>query len=208
MNFAGTAARSSAIATPTTGMVSYVGTTGTALIPQIETYTGAAWQTPYGNTLINTTSFAAQTSVSFSSLFTSAYDNYEVYVNIDSVSTTLNVNLRMRSNTTDDTSANYYFTGISTIQTTGTVSTNNGNATTSATLFTVSAVNSSKFTLFNPLKATPTSFPFDSVGQSGDLRQNKGGGFFALTTVFNGFSLVASTGTMTGTVRVYGVRNS
>ena len=86
MYFAGTAARSSAIATPTTGMTSYIGVTGTATIPQLETYTGSAWQTPYGSTLVAKADFASATSLTVNNVFTSAYKDYKIMVEIARVS--------------------------------------------------------------------------------------------------------------------------
>jgi hypothetical protein len=80
MVFGGTAARSSAIPTPTTGMTSYIGTTGTASIPQIETYTGSDWQTPYGLTLVANVNFSAASVVAIDNVFTASYDNYRIVV--------------------------------------------------------------------------------------------------------------------------------
>lgn len=81
MYFGGTAARASAIPTPSTGMTSYIGVTGTASIPQLETYTGSAWQTPYGLTLLASVSFAGVSTINIDNVFSSRYQNYKVFIN-------------------------------------------------------------------------------------------------------------------------------
>jgi hypothetical protein len=87
MYFAGTAARSSAIPTPSTGMTTYIGVTGTASIPQIETYTGSAWQTPYGLTLVAKANFTGASTATLANVFSSAYDNYFIVID-DAVAAT------------------------------------------------------------------------------------------------------------------------
>jgi len=86
MYFAGTAARASAIPTPSTGMTTYIGTTGTASIPQIETYTGSAWQTPYGLTQLANVSYTAASSITIDNVFTSQYANYKIFFNSNALS--------------------------------------------------------------------------------------------------------------------------
>lgn len=78
------AARASAITSPVTGMITYVGDTGTetpsSTIPQIETYTGSAWQTPYGLTQLANVNFTSATSIVVDNVFSSVYANYEILV--------------------------------------------------------------------------------------------------------------------------------
>ena len=82
--------RSAAIPTPTTGMVTYVGDTGTdsSTIPQIETYTGSAWQTPYGLTQVANASFTTAASISIDNVFNSNFQNYLVKMRLSAVSGT------------------------------------------------------------------------------------------------------------------------
>lgn len=161
-----------------------------------------------GQTLLNTTSFSAQSSVSFSNLFSSTYDTYKIFLTLDSVSTSQTIRFRLRSNTTDETSALYFFTGISTVQTSATVTTNNGSTQTSIDVIRATAASGSEMTLYSPMKAQSTSLSYDSIGLFGDVQQNKGGGYYLSASTYNGFTLFSSTGNMTGTVRVFGVRNS
>jgi hypothetical protein len=72
MNFAGTAARSSAIATPTDGMVTYNQSND-----QIEAYNGSAWIGIGGLQLIKTQVVGTGvSSVTVTSAFNTNYDNY------------------------------------------------------------------------------------------------------------------------------------
>ena len=109
MVFGGTAARSSAIPTPSTGMTSYIGTTGTASIPQIETYTGSAWQTPYGMTLVANVPFTTASAVQVDNVFTSAYDSYEIIFSTSAFSgTNIGVFSRFVDGTTPISTSIYY----------------------------------------------------------------------------------------------------
>jgi hypothetical protein len=96
MNFATTAARSSAIPTPTTGMVSYVGDTGTdtatnatiANVPQIQAYTGATWQNVDGLTLVAKATMGTSVStVTMTNVFSAAHQSYKIIVTGGSAST-------------------------------------------------------------------------------------------------------------------------
>jgi hypothetical protein len=89
MNFATVAARSSAIPVPSTGMVSYVGDTGSesatnatiANVPQIQAYTGSAWQNVDGLTLVaKATIGSGVSSITMTNVFTTSYENYKVFI--------------------------------------------------------------------------------------------------------------------------------
>jgi hypothetical protein len=214
MNFATVAARSSAIPTPTTGMVSYVGDTGTdaSTIPQVETYTGAAWQTPYGLTLIANASFSGA-SFTVTNVFSATYDNYLLV--ISNMSGTAPADLVFRVGTADTL---YYSSAWSASPSYATAS---GNVT-----FT-NAANSSGFNtgiivsntagergggqinLHNPFIGVTTTFSAQGTDprSTGAARFNSGVHLSA--TSFTGFTFFMSGGTFNaGTVRVYGYRNS
>jgi hypothetical protein len=89
MNFTTVAARSSAIPTPTTGMVSYVGDTGSDSatnativdVPQIQAYTGSDWQNMDGLTLVAKANIGtAVSSVTVTNAFSATYENYKVII--------------------------------------------------------------------------------------------------------------------------------
>lgn len=206
MYFAGTAARASAIPTPSTGMTSYIGVTGTATIPQLETYTGSAWQTPYGLTLINNTSFTTQTAVNFSNVFSSAYTAYKVLIQVKG-STSLTLSARFRENTTDKSNGGYY--GASGIAAFGGQfqigdAFNNTNQFTLRTLSTDTSLMSLDISRPSATTANLTGTLFDIPnGQAVFIGIGNGG-----MSAFNGFSLYVTTGTFTGSVKIYGYRES
>ncbi len=80
--FTNEAARTLGIPTPTTGLVTYVGDTGTetpaSTIPQLEMYNGSTWQTPYGLTLLTNVTASAAASVIIDNVFSATYDHYRL----------------------------------------------------------------------------------------------------------------------------------
>jgi hypothetical protein len=206
MVFGGTAARSSAIPTPSEGMTTYIGVTGTATIPQIETYTGSEWQTPYGLTLLNTSTFNSVANFSLDNIFTTAYDNYRVVLQLTAGSLNF-LSARMRASGVDDSTSNYasaqqYFTFAA-----STIGNDFQGATgTSWTRFSFSGSNSAhSFDIYNPKVSAFTLYTGLIVkGDTGITTM----GEFKANTLFDGFSLISITGTISGKIRVYGYRNS
>ena len=109
MNFTTVAARSSAIPTPTTGMVSYVGDTGSDSatnativdVPQIQAYTGSDWQNMDGLTLVAKANIGtAVSSVTVTNAFSATYDNYKVIVSGGVASAGVSLAIRLGATTT------------------------------------------------------------------------------------------------------------
>lgn len=209
MYFAGTAARASAIPTPSTGMTSYIGVTGTATIPQIETYTGSAWQTPYGLTLVGRATFSGAATFSMDNVFSATYDNYIVQLTNLVPAIFGNIEMRMRVGGADNSLSNYtagrMYVGA--FGSTAFGSTNNSTATTFTCVQTPTGLDNSHttVTVTNPFNTVKTGFT--SLGAGNLLDVN--GGNMTVTTSYTGFSLMNSSGgNIAGTVRVYGLRNS
>lgn len=153
-----------------------------------------------------TVSFTAVSTVSLNDVFNSTYKNYRIVLNVETLSTTLNISSRFRTAGSDNTTANYNYllnTNNSSIQTDAF---NSDRSQTSA-LIKSAGVTSQYFVLdvMNP-KAT---FITTVTGQGNELLSNllTFGFGFGLTTSFDGISFIASTGTITGTVSVYGYNN-
>jgi hypothetical protein len=209
MYFAGTAARASAIPTPSTGMTTYIGTTGTATIPQIESYTGSAFQTLYGLTQVANVSFSAVGSVSLDNVFTSTYTHYRILFNVLTKSTNGFMYLYFRTGGVNNTTGNYNFAGL--IGRTSSTTANYGGA--AETYGTVNFSNVSpaiaSLDIANPQIAAQTTFT--TTGFGGDLStwfNNIGGGNFTTSAQFDGITFAPATGTIGGNIRVYGYRNS
>lgn len=160
-----------------------------------------------GMVLLNTTSFSGVASQSISDVFSSTYDNYVIQGSVLG-STNIFVNLRYRT-TSDDSSSNYYWMRQG-ITAAGAGTNGNGAAVTFASICptTTEYYGSFNFTVFNPNLARLTTASGTSFGLANDYTNN---GHFAIghlsntTTAFTGFTLLASTGTITGAVSVFGV---
>ena len=207
MYFAGTAARSSAIATPTTGMTTYIGTTGTATIPQIESYTGAAWQTLGGLTQVANVSFSAAATVDVSNVFTSNYRNYVLYI----LSTgTASVGIRLQYLKAGTPRAANYYGGILYSNFSGGSGQVPMSNVAQATIGTIGTSGSfTRVEIGDPnLAASANScyLVFQNVYAAGG--EHAVGGVSVASDGYDGFRLTTGSGTMTGSVRVYGLRNS
>jgi hypothetical protein len=199
--FSNAAARTAAITSPVEGQLTYLED-----VDRYEHWTGAAWVSPFGMTLLNTTSFSAATNVSFDNVFSSSYTNYKIITRITSSSVDgPAINCRGRSSGVDYSSSNYRsgytFYGV----TNGTAFTAQVNQT--ETLFRLGYSSNSMGGGFETLILHPF------LAQRTAVRGN-GTGSLAFdnstlindTNVFDGFSVYPSSGNITGTIRVYGLR--
>ena len=165
-----------------------------------------------GLAFITSSTFSASTAVNVNNCFSSTYDSYRVMLDITAMSTTLDINMRMRVSGADNTTTNYarqiiYGSGSSVAASLGTGNTNwyvTGSGTTNAefckALYDVFAPNLSRRTV--------VSGNVVAVDNGGSQYVTPTFLYFNATTVFDGFSLIPSTGNISGTVRVYGYRNS
>jgi len=231
MNFAGTAARGSAIGTAVSeGMVSYLADSN-----DVEVYTGAAWSpvafesyvdgkpvaglvpiiaptvnfsggTATANTL-GTVSFTSVTSISLNNVFTSAYANYKILVKT-SASAQINLHIRLRASGTDNATNDYFRAGTY-VQTNGGTSVDVQSAANFLIFTNVSTGSNDaavSFDIFSPQQTKTTHFIGIGAGWSG-AGTNIGSWFGAkhqLTNSYDGFSLIPSSGNITGTVQVLG----
>jgi hypothetical protein len=211
MYFAGTAARSSAIATPTTGMTTYVGTTP----PQVETYTGAAYQNLSGAVLLNTTTITAAATTTISNVFTTTYENYLIIGDISTAVGTAG-SLQFKLTASGTPSGNFTTVGWQMGVSAGTgtsVNLGTGNqGGTSHPLCYIAATGQGGFTttVMRPQIASNTGCVFGGAVATSDsgLTSNLGSAIHYSATSFDGFQLIAAGTSITGTIRVYGYRNS
>ena len=214
MVFASSAARGSAIASPTEGMVSYLSDTN-----NVEAYTGSAWTTvglsglvPVAPTSIAnsggsastsgyTTTFTGVSSISLNGVFSADYDNYRIMVR-HTGSTSYGFRIRLRASGTDASGNDYrnqqiYTSGSATVLGAYNASTQGeiGPGGTNAVLLGAD--------IQDPNRSAQTGV----VGQSardGDF--SNFGIVHTLSSAYDGFTLFPSTGTLTGVVSVYGYR--
>jgi hypothetical protein len=153
--------------------------------------------------------FSGASSVSLNSIFSSTYDNYKIVIETNA-STGTYLNFRLRLSGTDASGANYDW-GFYNVTDGGTPFALAGSGATSASVLRPSASfrSMTSFTICNPAIARPTV-------SSGTLSYNDGstkavagvmGHVHSLSTAYDGLTLFPASGTITGTVAVYGYKD-
>lgn len=189
------------------GDVAAGGTAGQVYTKQSGTDYDADWEDAGGGlTYITASSFSAVSSVTVNSCFTSTYDNYLLVTRITG-SSNQGIRIRMRASGTDDTSANYGYqyhivaVGSATAaQSTGQTSIRFGQVNTSPFQFTMS--------LSSPALAVPTGIDSQSFYIAAAVTHERWTGTHNVSTAYDGFTIFPDSGTITGSLRVYGLANS
>ena len=155
---------------------------------------------------INTTNIGtAVSSVAVSNVFSSTFDNYKIIINVDAFSAAAYIRIQLGSTTTG-----YYF-GTAIVQySSGTVTglrSNNDNSWNGLGPGTT-AGGGGTYDLLYPNKTEPTLIHGSYADYSTAGSGGSGSGFLNNTTSYTGFTVLTSTGTMTGgKIRVYGYNN-
>lgn len=154
------------------------------------------------------TTFSATTTPFINGCFTSTYDNYRIVIQCHGSAAT-NFNIRLRSGTsTPETGAVYdrygfgYLTGLTNFEAANQTTMNLGNvSSTSASRLVLSA------DLFNPnvanIHTVLVPYVFAGNNQQVILAPVR----IETNTQYTGIEIYGDTGTLTGTMRVYGYRN-
>jgi len=201
-----------------------VGTNDHVLTADSSTATGLKWATASSGavTLITPTSTAnsggsvstsggavtasSVNSVSLNGVFSSTYNNYFFTVQEIIASTNVDVYFRMRASGTDTTAADHNRAGTKVTYSSGTSSTVNDNAGTFFMLGQYDATNklSSHVYLYHPNLATDTNYYSLNPSRDATIIQ---GGFLNNNTQYDGITVYPSSGTLSCTIRVYGLAN-
>jgi hypothetical protein len=152
--------------------------------------------------------FAAASTISVNGCFSSSYDNYRVMVTSTSGSTSERLLLRMRAAGTDASGASTY--GFSLLQSATSGAWLNLDFSATSNSLTcgykhATLRSSESLDLYAPFLAEQTAVVVS--GQYGVI-PFVGGGSHNVSTSYDGFSLICATGDVTGSLRVYGYRNS
>ena len=156
-----------------------------------------------GLTLINTTAFSGVASQSFNSVFSSTYDYYVIKGRvIASGDNTLS--WRIRDTTTDVTSSIYYFGGyyIGSSLNIAPASQNNTNTTSASLAFLDTNYGAIDLTVFNPFNTNYTSYVATTFGRSTNVYS----GVVNDQLSHNGITFLPNTGTITGSISIFGVQ--
>jgi hypothetical protein len=203
MVFSNAAARTSAIASPVEGMLTWLED-----VNRYEFYNGTAWVT-YNTGLVQlaTQTFTGVSTVSFNNVFSSLYKDYLFVYSGNQSPSGSNLHYRLRSGGTDNTSSNY---------TAGAVQITEGGGPTrlyeaGSTWARISnlQIYRSQFTLtvsdpFNPVTTT-TAGDYTSFGNTTALGNSWG--YHVVSSSFDGISFIVSGGTFAGTITAYGYRS-
>lgn len=160
-----------------------------------------------GHQHLNTTTFTAVSSIAIDNIFTSAYSNYEILINLTGTSTA-NHTLNMRASGSTNSTSNYTYGSYVVIYGSNTVTGAQAvNITTWSEGSRANAGDASatQWQVYNPQLAQKTFVQANTT--DGSITRNVGM-LFNATTQFDGFILQPTGGTITGTIRVYGLRNS
>lgn len=181
---------------------------------------GSSWisvidtDTPPGLALLNSTTFTAQSGpISINSVFNSNYDSYFMDLKMNAATGGVG-GFRMRSGSTDNSSANYRWVGTYMSSGSSTISSANDNAATflrvgyfepNMTVHCSTWVHFPFLTAYTNYHTINTNYHTSALVASHDLW----GGGMNVNTSYDGFSIVNNNGgTMTGTIKTYGYRNS
>jgi len=186
-----------------------VGADGTTLVANSSASTGVSWQAP-AMTFINSTSFSGVSAQNIDSLFSAAYDKYTVVVNITAASAAnADLLLYFRSAGSNVTTNNNSET-LTTYSTTLAGAERANLLVIGSTSTTYPTFSSCSVDIFNPYLSQVTTFSSNGgvVSNAGVPYQFRAWGYNFSTTSMTGLSLYPSSGTITGNIRVYGMRNS
>jgi hypothetical protein len=188
-----------------------IGTTG-----QVLTVSGGlpVWATPAagtsGLTLVSATTFSAVSSHAVDSIFTSTYKYYRAVLKF-TASGLNTMTVRFRASGSSNTSANYYSVNRST-DSAGTNEYVGSIAGTSISLLGKynTDFNGVSFDILDPQAALDkiiTGTAFSRGSTSGGLATVNFGGAFNSSSAMDGLELIASSGTISGTLKIYGYQN-
>jgi hypothetical protein len=167
-------------------------------------WNGSAW-VALDVSLISSNSFTTSNSVNLDGVFSTNFQNYRVALDLTS-SSSPGISLQYRSGGVNETGNIYYYggMGVGTYTNQTFFSTNNSLRTSHGLGDSTSASGLvSDMTIFNPNTIIKTSL----VSHTNGSFMNVSAATTTSTTQYDGFRVFPSSGNITGTIRVYGLRN-
>ena len=208
MVFASAAARTSAIASPQEGMISYLKDTNST-----EYYSGSAWVAIGGSTASGLTLISATpcTSVGSQAItgFSSTYQNYRIIVAGDGTADN-SLHMKMRSGATDSSTAYYYYANRY-FSSNATQTAPVANGTAGFEVGQAWTASSATIDVIRPFDAVRTSV--FATGIQYDTSNNRSvsvfnAGVHNASTSYDGFNLIWGAGAFTGTIYLYGYQKA
>lgn len=159
----------------------------------------------------NTVTFTTVSSVSLNGVFSSAFTQYRMLIRTTAVSgTNIDVLCRLRLAGTDAATSTTYQTQI--ITATGTSITTAVGGVTTAVYVGLSSTTTANYygsatDIYGPFVAAPTLFTIQSQDYSSTAQYNYlRSAYHNQSTAYDGITILPSTGTMSGTVSIFGYR--
>ena len=154
---------------------------------------------------IATETFSAASSVSLNDVFSATYDDYKIFIDL-TPSVNLDTQFRMRASGSDDSTANYDYQVLRASSTTI-----NGSRTVNQSFGRFAQANSPgrvtcEFTLFAPALAKDTYIQTFGTRTASDITIEHWHNIHTVATAFDGITIFGNTGTITGSISVYGYR--
>jgi hypothetical protein len=161
---------------------------------------------------LGTVTFSGCSSLALNGIFSSTYDNYRIVVsNLTHSAGGVGINMRLRKNGTDNTSVSYIRQYIDANGSTIAAGRPGTDSIWLVLLPATTSVNGfSEMTIFNPNNATVATsisggFPYN--GTTLVMQPYYGIHNVTSSADFDGFNLIPNSGTMSGTISVYGYTN-
>lgn len=184
--------------TATTAELNYVDGVTSAIQTQLNTILGSI-----GLKYVNVNTVSAASELPIDSVFSATYKYYRIIADL-ALSVSTNLNLRFRTSGSNNTTSNYKYV----VDVINTSETSDIDADTTASTGRLTSSNVDTVTViidvFNPFEAKITTVNFDVNSVDGNLHY--GNVVFNGTTSFDGISIYPSSGTITGTITVYGYK--
>lgn len=162
--------------------------------------------------LIHNEDFSGVASVSVNSKFSSTYENYLVVLSNYSSSATADLQVRLRASGTDDSTGNHYQYGASRVNEAGGVGQINSSSANQWVPMTPQGAAASdggmSMTVQRPALADTTIVYWLGGVRDSNMRSYTGMGHNTQATAYDGFTLLPASGTFSGTLRIYGMRNT
>lgn len=152
-----------------------------------------------------TVSFSGVSSVSLNGVFSGDYDNYRVVLSISDASAGGNTYFRVRASSSDLTTSYYYGFRYTNFGGSGGDSVGS-NAGYVLLTYAPTGATSASADIIAPYLAQKTTIHFHGINTETAGNSRSGSGMVNNSTAYDGFTIYPASGTITGTISVYGYR--